>query len=100
MAVVPQGRSSIDQCTYIGCNKYRRVVGQGVSVVDVRKEISFCNKMQVPTIGIIENMSGLLCMCTRTHVCGGRVGGCALVCVCVCVCVWACVCLCVCVYVL
>ena len=43
-------------------------------MVDVRKEISFCNKMQVPTIGIIENMSGLLWMCTRTHVCGGRVG--------------------------
>lgn len=32
---------------------------QAVSVTDVRKEISFCKKMQVPALGIVENMSGM-----------------------------------------
>lgn len=36
---------------------------QEVSLNDVRKEISFCNKMKIPIIGIIENMSGFACPC-------------------------------------
>jgi Mrp family chromosome partitioning ATPase len=36
---------------------------QAVSVVDVRKEISFCRKMRLPILGIVENMSGFVCPC-------------------------------------
>eukprot|EP01114_Cavostelium_apophysatum_P019423 TRINITY_DN6260_c0_g1_i1.p1 TRINITY_DN6260_c0_g1~~TRINITY_DN6260_c0_g1_i1.p1 ORF type:complete len:267 (+),score=33.39 TRINITY_DN6260_c0_g1_i1:120-920(+) len=34
---------------------------QGVSISDVRKEISFCKKMNLPMLGIVENMSGFVC---------------------------------------
>jgi Mrp family chromosome partitioning ATPase len=34
---------------------------QGVAVFDVRKSIDFCNKMSLPVIGVIENMSGFVC---------------------------------------
>ncbi|EAL68764.1 nucleotide binding protein 2 [Dictyostelium discoideum AX4] len=34
---------------------------QAVSISDVKKEISFCNAMKLPIIGIIENMSGYVC---------------------------------------
>ncbi|XP_037486067.1 cytosolic Fe-S cluster assembly factor NBP35-like [Triticum dicoccoides] len=32
---------------------------QQVSLIDVRKEISFCKKVSVPVLGVVENMSGL-----------------------------------------
>ena len=42
---------------------------QGVAVNDVRKEHSFCVKLGIPVIGIVENMSGYLCRCgTVTHI--------------------------------
>lgn len=34
---------------------------QEVSLQDVRKEIRFCEKVGVPVIGVVENMSGFLC---------------------------------------
>jgi len=34
---------------------------QGVSISDVRKEISFCRKINLPVIGLVENMSGFVC---------------------------------------
>lgn len=34
---------------------------QGMSVGDVRREIGFCRKAEIPIIGIIENMSGYVC---------------------------------------
>lgn len=34
---------------------------QEVSLQDVRKEISFCRKMNVPIIGVVENMAGFVC---------------------------------------
>ncbi len=34
---------------------------QDVALADVRKSISFCHTMQVPVLGVIENMSGLIC---------------------------------------
>jgi len=34
---------------------------QMISISDVRKEISFCNKIGLPILGIIENMSGFVC---------------------------------------
>jgi Mrp family chromosome partitioning ATPase len=34
---------------------------QEVSLLDVRKQISFCKKMNIPIIGVIENMSTFVC---------------------------------------
>ena len=34
---------------------------QEVSLLDVRKEISFCRKTEVKVLGVIENMSGFVC---------------------------------------
>ena len=34
---------------------------QDVALTDVRKSISFCRTMQVPVLGVVENMSGLIC---------------------------------------
>lgn len=34
---------------------------QELSLVDVRKSISFCRKLQMPVLGVIENMSGFVC---------------------------------------
>ncbi|KAI8080991.1 cytosolic Fe-S cluster assembly factor CFD1 [Thamnidium elegans] len=34
---------------------------QGVAIADVRKEISFCNKVKLPILGVVENMSGFVC---------------------------------------
>ncbi|XXG62322.1 hypothetical protein AAC387_Pa05g0699 [Persea americana] len=32
---------------------------QQVSLIDVRKEVSFCKKVGIPVLGVVENMSGL-----------------------------------------
>ena len=34
---------------------------QQLSITDVRKSVAFCREMQCPVLGIIENMSGLVC---------------------------------------
>jgi len=34
---------------------------QEVALADVRKEINFCNKVKLPIIGVVENMSGYVC---------------------------------------
>ncbi|ODV91690.1 hypothetical protein CANCADRAFT_147340 [Tortispora caseinolytica NRRL Y-17796] len=34
---------------------------QSVATADVRKEISFCRKVNLPVLGVIENMSGYVC---------------------------------------
>lgn len=34
---------------------------QQVAVADVRKEISFCRKVSLPILGVVENMSGYVC---------------------------------------
>ncbi|KAH8702169.1 P-loop containing nucleoside triphosphate hydrolase protein [Talaromyces proteolyticus] len=36
---------------------------QAVATSDVRKEINFCTKTQIPVLGVIENMSGYTCPC-------------------------------------
>ena len=38
---------------------------QQVSMVDVAREITFCNKLNIPIKGIIENMSGYVCPCCK-----------------------------------
>lgn len=34
---------------------------QKVAAVDVRKSITFCRQIQVPVLGVVENMSGFVC---------------------------------------
>ena len=34
---------------------------QKVAAVDVRKSVSFCHRVNVPVLGVVENMSGFLC---------------------------------------
>lgn len=34
---------------------------QDVAIADVRKEISFCRKVKMPILGVVENMSGFVC---------------------------------------
>lgn len=34
---------------------------QNLAVNDVRREITFCHKVDIPISGIIENMSGFVC---------------------------------------
>ncbi len=41
---------------------------QEVSILDIRKSITFCRQVSMPVLGIIENMSGLIC----PH-CGGKI---------------------------
>lgn len=36
---------------------------QAISTSDVRKELNFCVKTQVPVLGVIENMAGYMCPC-------------------------------------
>eukprot|EP00762_Andalucia_godoyi_P001221 ANDGO_04827.mRNA.1 Cytosolic Fe-S cluster assembly factor NUBP2 homolog len=36
---------------------------QQVSITDVRKEASFCHKMGIKVLGVVENMSGFVCPC-------------------------------------
>jgi len=39
---------------------------QELSLLDVRKEITFCRKVGLPILGVIENMSGFVCPCCKT----------------------------------
>jgi len=41
---------------------------QDVALTDVRKSVTFCRQLQLPVIGVVENMSGFVC----PH-CGGEV---------------------------
>ncbi|KAL4886293.1 cytosolic Fe-S cluster assembly factor cfd1 [Aspergillus karnatakaensis] len=36
---------------------------QAIATSDVRKEVNFCVKTKIPTLGVIENMSGYTCPC-------------------------------------
>lgn len=48
---------------------------QEVSLEDVRKELTFCNKTGIKVLGIVENMSGFVCPdcahCTNIFSSGG-----------------------------
>ncbi|XP_068631909.1 cytosolic Fe-S cluster assembly factor Nubp2 homolog [Battus philenor] len=57
------------------CSAILVTTPQEVSIEDVRKEITFCNKTGIPILGIIENMSGFQCPtcneCTNIFSSGG-----------------------------
>ena len=49
---------------------------QDVALADVRKSITFCNKVQVPVLGVVENMSNPVCPhCGKEVVVFGSGGG-------------------------
>lgn len=52
---------------------------QEVSLLDVRKEISFCKKTHVKVLGVVENMSGYVCPCCshKSHIFPAVTGGAA-----------------------
>ncbi len=49
---------------------------QEVALADVRKSIDFCRKVEMPIVGVVENMSGLFCPhCNQEVSLFGRDGG-------------------------
>ncbi len=48
---------------------------QEVAIIDVQKSISFCNKVNMPVLGVVENMSGFNCPHCNEHVDIFRAGG-------------------------
>ncbi len=64
------GDEPLSVCQLIGSADGALVVTtpQDVALVDVRKSITFCRKLNMPVAGVIENMSGFIC----PH-CGKRV---------------------------
>jgi len=38
---------------------------QEISLLDVRKEITFCKKTGINVLGVVENMSGFVCPCCK-----------------------------------
>lgn len=49
---------------------------QEMAMADVRKSINFCRKLELPILGIIENMSGFICpKCNETSYIFGADGG-------------------------
>ncbi|MDQ7838896.1 MAG: Mrp/NBP35 family ATP-binding protein [Thermodesulfobacteriota bacterium] len=57
------GDEPLSVCQFIGRLDGAVVVTtpQKVAAVDVRKSITFCRQLQVPVIGVVENMSGFAC---------------------------------------
>lgn len=54
--------------TVTGCQAVVVTTPQEIALADVRKSIQFCQKVNMPIVGIIENMSGFVCpTCGNTH---------------------------------
>uniref|UniRef100_A0A7C3V8P2 Iron-sulfur cluster carrier protein n=1 Tax=Desulfobacca acetoxidans TaxID=60893 RepID=A0A7C3V8P2_9BACT len=47
--------------TIVGAQAVIVTTPQEVSLADVRKAINFCRKVNMPILGLVENMSGLIC---------------------------------------
>jgi len=58
------GDEPLSICQLIGSSLDGAVIvttPQKVAAVDVRKSITFCRQLQVPVLGVVENMSGFAC---------------------------------------
>jgi len=54
--------------TVTGCQAVIVTTPQEIALADVRKSIQFCQTVNMPVVGIIENMSGFICPdCGSTH---------------------------------
>ena len=56
LVTTPQVSSTTENTT--GCSPPPSV--QEVSLQDVRKEVNFCRKVNLPILGVVENMSGFV----------------------------------------
>jgi Mrp family chromosome partitioning ATPase len=72
------GDEPLSVCKLIGALDGAVIVTtpQKVAAVDVRKAVTFCRKLGVPVLGVVENMSGFTCPhCgTMTPILCGRAG--------------------------
>jgi Mrp family chromosome partitioning ATPase len=62
----PPGTSDehLSICQYLSSSVSGAIIvstPQEISLLDVRKEINFCQKLKIPIIGVVENMSGFVC---------------------------------------
>jgi len=62
----PPGTSDehLSICQYMKSSNVGAVIvttPQEVSLLDVRKEINFCKKLNIPILGVVENMSTFIC---------------------------------------
>ena len=57
------GDEPLSVCQLIGEGSGALIVTtpQDVSILDVRKSITFCNQLNMPVLGVVENMSGFAC---------------------------------------
>lgn len=54
--------------TVTGCQAVIVTTPQEIALADVRKSIQFCQKVNMPVLGLIENMSGFVCpTCGSLH---------------------------------
>lgn len=54
--------------TVTGCQAVIVTTPQEIALADVRKSIQFCQKVNMPVLGLIENMSGFVCpICGSQH---------------------------------
>lgn len=54
--------------TVTGCQAVIVTTPQEIALADVRKSIQFCQKVNMPVLGLIENMSGFACpTCNSLH---------------------------------
>lgn len=52
--------------TVDGCRAVIVTTPQEISLADVRKSIRFCEKVKMPVLGLVENMSGFVCPTCHT----------------------------------
>lgn len=56
--------------------EFSQSILQGVATSDVQREISFCQKTNLPVLGVVENMSGFYCpTCSECTYVFSRGGG-------------------------
>ena len=75
------GDEILSACQLIDGNKIAVVVTtpQEISLADCRKCMDFCEKLDVPVAGVVENMSGFVCPdCGKQHEIFSSGGGAAL----------------------
>ena len=66
IVTTPQVRPELmARCSSANSHFLTHSLRQGVSLSDVRKEISFCKKIGLPVLGVVENMSGFVCPCCQ-----------------------------------
>ncbi len=72
------GDESLSACQLIDIPKWAIIVTtpQEVALSDCRKCVDFCRRVEVPVLGIVENMSGFVCPdCSSRHALFGSGGG-------------------------